>query len=48
MDTTKNRQRDPYTFANINLLGRCNWTMKTTATTAASPATYILWVCGQP
>ncbi len=24
MDTTKNRDRDPYTFANINLLGRCN------------------------
>ena len=23
-DTTKNRQRDAYTFANINMLGRCN------------------------
>ena len=24
MDTTKNRNRDPYSFANINLLGKCN------------------------
>jgi len=23
-NTTKNRNRDPYSFANINLLGRCN------------------------
>ena len=24
INTEKNRQRDPYSFANINLLGRCN------------------------
>jgi hypothetical protein len=24
LNTVKNRQRDPYTFANINLLGKCN------------------------